>query len=454
MKRNLGGALLLVASTGALAAAPDKNDYAQGIRVDSYSARPLVEAQLPDEVYRTITRADLGDVRVFNADGMAVPHAFCPAPQATAGSVSKEYLPLYEAQGATHGASNGTRVEVQTAGGTEVKVREGGTTTTAATLQTTAYFIDARSITDALRSIEFDWSSPDGASEAQVRIEASEDLDGWRVIVPASTLLQVTQGDQQLRRQTVPLPERAYQYLRVMRTDRGPPLRIDSVMAERVTPPTPIEPVWFAANAQPAVDGESRFDSGRLAPVTHARLVLPQENMSLRVSIDSRVDEKSPWHGQWSGEAYSITNDGEQRISPPAQFTDTADRYWRVSPAKAGDTFNPVPTLELGYRPAVLRFMAQGAGPYTLAFGSRRAAPAAAQPCDSLLTNLGTRDKADLIGDGTVGPAQALGGDTAFKPLPQKTPVRMMVLWGVLVAGAGLLVAMALSLLKRVTQPN
>jgi hypothetical protein len=43
-----------------------------------------------------------------------------------------------------------------------------------------------------------------------------------------------------------------------------------------------------------------------------------------------------------------------------------------------------------------------------------------------------------------------VGGDTALKPLRRKTPVWVVVLWSVRVVGVGLLVAMALTLLKRV----
>ena len=44
----------------------------------------------------------------------------------------------------------------------------------------------------------------------------------------------------------------------------------------------------------------------------------------------------------------------------------------------------------------------------------------------------------------------SLGGDNALRPLPKQTPVRLVVLWTVLIVGVGVLVAMALVLLKRV----
>jgi hypothetical protein len=47
-----------------------------------------------------------------------------------------------------------------------------------------------------------------------------------------------------------------------------------------------------------------------------------------------------------------------------------------------------------------------------------------------------------------------LGGEDALQPLPKQTPARLVVLWTVLVVGVGVLVAMALVLLKRVRGPG
>ena len=448
-----GSLAFLLLAQSAFAAAPTTNDYAQGIEVQSLSDRPLIEAALPDDVYRTVTRADLADVRVFNADGVAVPHAFCASPKATEPVVTQESLPVFEVQGAVS-RSDGTRVEVQTSAGVAVNVQQGDNRTVAGTTQTQAHVIDARSIPDELRAMQFDWQSPDGASEAHVSIEASEDLDGWQTVVGASTLLKVAQGEQQLQRHSVKLPQRRYQYLRVVRRDRGPPLEIASVMAERVTAPQPIDPLWFSAT--PVTTDEANillFDSSRLAPVTYARLLLPQENTSLRVKIESRSDEKSQWRQQWSGEVYSILSAGERRVSPPAEFASTTDRYWRIAPVKAGDLFNQGASLELGYRPARLRFLAQGAGPFMLAYGSRRTEAAPLQQCNALLADVGSRDLVQMLGEAALSAPQSLGGDAVFKPLPKKTPLRLMVLWGVLIAGVTLLAAMAISLLKRLNAP-
>jgi len=436
-------------ASSALGAPPKLDDYAQGIDIVAPSGLPLIEMTLPDAVYETVTRADLGDMGVFNADGQPVPHALCTALTHAEPTITEHSLPVLELRDAPEVVSGGSHIEVQTASGTQVNVQEAESGRPAAA-NGRIHIIDARDSKELIRAIQFDWQSPDGASQAQVSIEASDDLDQWRVLVPASTLLRATSGEQELKRERIELPARAYNYLRVQRTDGGPPLTIAGVMAERVGAALEFDPVWFMATNHVTDDIEVLFyDTGRRAPVTYARLRLPQENSSVRVTLHSRDDAKAPWSQRWDGEAYRIVTDTQRRESPPAQFAATSDRYWRLKIAKDPQLYRAT-VLELGYRPARLRFLAQGSGPFTLAYGSRRAAVSPASACDALLADFPSEERSKLVGEGSQQVARVLGGDTALRPVPRQTPVRLVVLWSVLILGVGLLVAMALALLKRV----
>jgi hypothetical protein len=445
----LTAASLLATASAVLAAPPKLDDYAQGIEIVAPTGMPLIETLVPDSVYQTVTRADLGDVRVFNAEGQPVPHAFCTAPIAVEPVITEQSLPVFELRDAQEHANGGSRVEVQTAAGTQVNVVEAGGDQDAAA-NGRIHIMDAHESSEPIRAVQFDWQSPDGASQAKVSIEASDDLDRWRVIVPASTLLHATLGDKQLERERVELPAHAYKYLRVQRADGGPPLSITGVTAERVGAAQEIEPAWFMATNHVTDDIEVLFfDTGRRAPVTYARLRLPQENSSVRVTLHSRDDAKAPWAERWNGEAYRIVKDTERRESPPGQFAATSDRYWRLKIAKDPQLYRDT-VLELGYRPARLRFLAQGSGPFTLAYGSQRAEVAPASGCDALLADVGSDARSKMVAEGMTQSARVLGGDDALRPLPKETPVRLVVLWSVLVIGVGVLVSMALVLLKRV----
>jgi hypothetical protein len=406
-----------------------------------------VEIVLPDEVYQGVVTTDLSDVRVFNREGAAVPHAICAADVALAPLVSREALNVFEIE-STLQSTSGANVAVETAGGTQVTVNE-SPANVASGAQVSAHVIDARSVGGEIRSLQFDWSSPDGASEARVQIQASEDLNNWRTIVTGSTLLQVDAGTQQLRRQIVSLPVQHYAYFRVQRIDTGPALRIDSAQAEVVAPAVRVEPVWFMANAVSGAPRMLSFAASRLAPVTFAKVTLPQTNSSVRIALRSRDDEQATWRTQWSGEVYNIVANGEPRTNAALEVSATYDRFWQIEPMAAGDSLEEGAMLELGYRPAKLRFLAQGVGPFTLAYGSRRAERVTGRSCDRLLADVNSKDLADLLVHASASAPRSLGGDVALKPLPVKTPVRQLVLWSVLITGVALLVGMAWSLFKR-----
>lgn len=443
----------MLAASPIFAAPPSKNDYASGMSVAAPYSQPMIETVLPEEVYRLATRADLGDLRVFNAEGVPVPHAFCAAPQATDPKVMEQSLPVFVLGGRETVNASGARVEVQTSAGTRVDVNDSSARGTEV-VNRLIHIIDAHEVSDPLRAIRFDWSSPDGVAEVRVRIEASDDLDRWQTIVPASTLLLAQQGGQELRRERIELPTREYEFLRVQRVDGGPPLAIKAVIAEQVAAAEEIEPVWFSANRLQSNEADALlFDAAHVAPVIYARVRLPQENSSVGVTIQSRQDEKSAWYTRWSGESYIVVTDTTRRESPPGRFQPTTDRFWRVQIQNDAQLYQGA-SLELGYYPAKVRFLAQGNGPFTVAFGSRRAEPAHPARCDGLLADVSAAEREKMVEAGYAEAVFSLGGDPALQPLPKKTPVKVVVLWGVLVVGVALLVGMALSLLQRVRKPG
>ena len=71
-------ALMLLAQSVAAVAAERPQDFAYGIEVHADVQDALYEIELPAAVYRGVTRSDLGDIRVFNAQGEVVPYAFKP----------------------------------------------------------------------------------------------------------------------------------------------------------------------------------------------------------------------------------------------------------------------------------------------------------------------------------------------------------------------------------------
>lgn len=462
--------VLLWLPLAALAAKP--GDYARGIELQAGDGQPMQELVLPDEVYAGVLRADLGDLRVFNADGTAVPHALCaPAvPQPVLRDVALAVIPLQAAAPAgdqglrvdLHASSSEAGVEVielHAAGGPGVRVMRRSGVSSSGALRPQAWVMDARAVELPLQAIRVGGQSSDGASEVQVQVEASEDLDRWQVVVGNTTLLRSGESAPLLERVRIALPLARYRYLRLERVDGGVPLRLVGVTAEVQEPPPPPVPLRFFASAQASTAPQTAlYDAGRLAPLEYARLLLPVANMSLQVALESRAtpatDEDPQWQPRWQGEVNSVAVDGVDPDALPIRFAPTADRYWRLRILGGAETLGAAqPQLELAYLPGRLRFLAQGRGPYTLAFGSARAEPAT-RACDRLLADVSEAERRGVSGVAyPASGAKELGGAEMLAPAPKPTPLRLILLWVTLAVGALALVAMALSLLRQIREP-
>jgi hypothetical protein len=439
--------LLLLYPMAASAVQPA--DYARGLTLQA-DGQPLQELAVPDEAYAGVLRGDLGDLRVFNAAGIAVPHALCAAAPA---EPQRETLPLpvFTLQGAAGAGEGGLRVDVRTADGAGVQV-SGAPAGEAARSQ--AYILDLRTLRHPAQALRLDWRSDDGASELPLRILAGDDLDRWDTLVPRTTLLRSRDGA--MERGRVPLPAGRHAYLRLERAGAGAPLQVLRAWAETEAAAPVRGLLRFDALPLPAEKAAVlRFDARRHAPVDHAWVPLPAANMSLQVRLSSRAvapaEQDAPWQARWSGEINSVTRAGAAAAA--LRFPPTTDRYWRLEITGGAETLGAAqPQLQLGYVPARLRFLAQGEGPYTLAFGSARAEPSTPS-CEALLSDQDEAERQRLSGTATaLAPAIALGGAEMLMPAPKPTPLRLVLLWATLGIGALLLLAMSLSLLRRLRE--
>jgi hypothetical protein len=236
---------------------------------------------------------------------------------------------------------------------------------------------------------------------------------------------------------------------------------VSSVVAEVVLPIERVEPHWFTAVAKaeptPRKEGAPagiEFDSERQSPVNYGRIKFGTDNVSVHAQLLSRATASAPWHSRWDGESYSIVTGGTHRESPPVELGLTTDRFWQLKTNDLPALTAARPSLELGYYPARLRFLAQGNPPYTLAFGSARAEPAATSSCGTLLANLSANDATQLTATARIGAVRELGGEAVLRPRPQSTPTRLIVLWATLFFGAVVVALMAMSLMKRVRKPE
>ncbi len=466
-------AAMLVAPCLAMMATPVRGqsvptDFAKGIDVGTTGVGAIVRVVLPDDVYATVTRSDLADLRVFNGAGEAVPHALrhVPPPAVSdAEAVSVPVFPLYQVPTDRNLL---TQVAIGPSGAV-LSVRPAPE----AQNVVVAYLVDASTVKTPLARLSLEWESAAGSTFlTRIDVEASDDLNRWRMVVPAAAVARLQYDQRELTQSDIDLPGVRARYLRLAWPKALAAVTLKAVRLRPQGVAAPPEIRWTTRTGVLAEPGGAvEYEAGGRLPVEHVDVEFADQTDLASVSIRARPDTSAEWRRVYSGVFYALAQSGERLRSAPARIAPAADRYWRVeadseASSEANSATNSetssaassatrreasreggwkadrLPRLKLGWYAHELVFLARGQGPYTLAYGSA-VAVAAGAPLEALLAGLGT-GAGDRITPGTVGPPRLLGGDRALTPAPRSVPWRQIALWSVLLAAVVGLAVMVL----------
>ncbi|MES1190910.1 MAG: DUF3999 family protein [Steroidobacter sp.] len=428
-------------------AEPGLHDFAEGIELITHSSQPLQELTLPDRVYATMTQWNAADIRIFNANGQSVPYALCPA--MTNDDITQHAMvPVYGLD-ASSTSIKGNNITLRTSDGTQLNVHGDDTTRFRSNA---SYVLDLSKIDHAVTSIKLDWSTPSGDSETALQVFSSNDLSHWQLISNTKLLRAISADHATLEQSGISLPAARYQYLRI---EPSGALTIHHAQAEYQIAATPAQPVWYSAGAPYGTDDihELRYENSHRAPVSFLRITPHVENSSLHVTVQSRDREDHAWQTQWSGEVFDVSDGNQHRHNDIIHVPATYALEWRLLFAENSEPPASAPSFELGYLPMQLRFLAQGQGPYMLAFGNAGVSTSKAQQCDSLLSGISEQEKRKLTGAPAIGELHILAGSNALK-LRHAIPARTLILWGILLVGVVIIVRSALSMLKHSKQQD
>jgi hypothetical protein len=195
-----------------------------------------------------------------------------------------------------------------------------------------------------------------------------------------------------------------------------------------------------------------QYDSKGFFPVDQLNVRLPEHNSLAQVSIFSRADEEAVWRLRASPLTYRLTVDGVSLDSGIKKISPTTDRFWRIETEDLGGEVDQAPTLELGWLPGQLVFMAQGEAPYTLAYG-RAGLQAARYQVDRLLNAVDPMREKKLVMPAQAGSQLILGGKGMLEPISE-LPWRRWLLWAALIAGVLVVGIMALKLYREMNGCN
>ena len=405
MRRHFAGLRIAALSFAMVAAAPPHAAEPLG-PADFAAVFPLAgvaegmhSVELTEAVYRAATSRALADLRVFNAQGEALPLAVLPAPPPAEPHVRVVDLTLAalparaDARDAALRAyalrfeRDRQRAVIEITGGEPAAPSVEGN-------EVGGYLIDARPLKDARGRLllVFAPNAPDYAGRAQVL--GSEDLVNWRVLASAPLAWERRLGDV-IEKGRFDL-DRPPSFLRVAWAGDAVP-RIGGARFEVLTP--------AAAELPRARLGTSLGEDGRslyvevpqALPIEQLLIRVPQANQSLRVTVYRHVSDPAPrsrhlglvprrapehWVAAGALDVFRVMRDGVEIEGAPLAFSVPTDRVRIDAPAPWPQ---PLPTVEAEWRPARIAFAARAPGPYRLAVGHDGAPPSAALDLRALL---------------------------------------------------------------------
>lgn len=454
MKKHILILTLLTLPSIALAALqPDDFAYEMPISIKENGA--IYRLHLPLAVYQSVTRPDLGDLRVFNHADHCVPHILQRPQKSERTPPSVQglpFFPLYRKPDAM--AKDGLSINIiKDASGAVINV-ESDDRSAKDEKQPAGYLIDASHYKGYANELAVDWTDTEANFLTAVSVEYSNDLTSWFSLVNRATLARMQYGSHEIIQKNIPLPGSMFRYLRLVWEPGSERLELNKISVMQHGTRSEPAITWTSVTGtmvKPRADEKRsgiEFDCGARLPVSGIRLNLSQKNSLIEARILSRNDPKEKWRLQQTGIFYHLVMDQASLVQTSLSIQQTADRFWRVEIDGGGTSDQQkISKMELGWTPHELLFVAQGKGPFSLAYGSARIKTEDLQNNFSSLFNqlIHKPDGLPIKEASLLAPAPS-GGPDRLIPEPPPLPWKKWLLWGILIGGVGLIAWMAVSL--------
>ncbi len=441
--------LLLALTPGLTVAAERPADFAYGMPIHTDGKDALYEIEVPPSLYRGVTRADLGDVRVFNGKGEVVPHALRPRETQRVEKAAPVRLPAFPLRGAVGVKADDLQVRIdKRADGAIVSLRSRGEPNPQER-RLIGYLLDASALKQPIRTLQIGWRGSAEGFVGKISVAVSDDLNAWRMLIRSAALARVNFGGFNLVQNRLDLGGAKHKYLRITWPKSQAPLESLSVIAEPTAGVVAAPRLWQTIQGSPVAGktGEFSYDLGGPIPFDRLRVDLPQVNSVARVQILARGKNGEDWRLRSTAVVYRLRRDDAEVESPEISLSGAGARQLLLrAEQKGGGIGTGVPTIHLGWVPQTLVFTARGKGPFQLAYGNRDAKPAA-YGIDALIP--GYRTAAEFaVKPATLGAAAALGGAARLR---DGVDYKKWILWSVLVLGVAVLGLMAYRLSRQVS---
>ncbi len=413
----------------------------------------LRQVILPVSVYEQVQRTDLGDVRVFNADGQIVPHQIQLVKKTA--SVQKRALavhPLSEEQ-----SKNPANIQViinQQADKNQLNIQQQlGAATGKPHPVESLYILENKNRQGRLCQLTLAWKATQDNVIAPLSLQSSNDLQNWRLLgsgLNVSRFITRPGSGAYHADNHVDFDCTQDKYLRLRWLK---PEQRNILVAAQGHYQHGVQPTLQWKNLGKPVydkDGNWLFENDSVAALTKMAFVAPQNGLIYKGSLYSKHDKTSPWRLIRHVNQYRLKlgDKGQGDVSSkPIELSQNQDRYWKLDiDNEARLRQDQLPDIRVAWRQKQLVFLVQGKSPFTLAYGNPSVEPVSDLGLTQLLHGIdSTGVTPETVSLGKAHRVAAYHPAQTEKPIPWKT----IGLWIVLLLGTAVLGYMALSLYRQ-----
>jgi Protein of unknown function (DUF3999) len=428
-----------------LAAASTPSDYAQQWPV-SAKGEGAYAVNLNEEIYRIIQRNDVSDLAAFNAAGEALP--FGPMPtsygplQATWVQAKMFLLPKEASQN-----PDLLKLHIQRGAGGDLSLdADFANQALESEAESHDWILEVAEKDQGIEALQVLLSESASDFNAQLTVLYSNDLQQWQALSSAA-IVSLQQDGQRLQRLLVELPGSTAKYLRVQSFDAPDGLKISGFKIKQrpfgVVRTPPLQ--WLQANYLKK-DGRGFVYElpARISP-EQFNIELKNTNSIAEFSVSARQQELDYWQPQNGLTVFRLRAAGVSMDNESSNLQSGRMRYWRI---ETGTDITEPPVLKFSYRPEQFLLLTHGAGPYVIAAGSMKA-HRDQYPLDILINEVKRKQGQDWKpAEASLGKAaKVIGNMEDISKAP--TDWRSIILWSVLLLGAGGVILMVLKLLSQ-----
>ena len=443
-------ALALVASFVPASAAPyGVDDFAHSATL-SDAKTSLREIEIPKTLYEKMQRRDYGDLRVFSADGQIVPHQFSQSSQRLD---SKHETPLVFYPFSKEQAANPSNIQViinQKAGEQSLQINQHLASEHSPKPNEYQYIIEnqtkKRKGSPKLCKLQLDWEQDKPSSIISFKLESSDQLQNWRTLSNKLTVSRLNYSGSQLLHNQVHFSCTSQKYLRL--TWLQPSQQTHLVQLKGLYTKKGEQQIQWQSFGKPRYSAEEKgwlFESNIIASISTLEFVAPQDGLLYKGTLYSRDNEKEAWRYRKEVSQYRLNMGDTILQSNPVSISPNNDRFWKLKmQTEAQFTENQLPEIRAGWMPKQLHFLAQGNGPFTLAFGNYAIKSDQRNSLSDLIDSI-KRSGASID---RVSIGEIKNNNKSFKA-EEKTPWKLILLWLLLILGTALMGFMAYRLFQQ-----